>query len=153
MVVERDRPKQDNQPGTVAHRAAVPVERPRSLSRTDRPRGETAHDGEYDHRRPARAAVRRHLVHLPLAGRARDRLDDPHRGRLCRGRDRWLGGATSRVHVPLWRRVDIAGDRIVEMALWVIFADLDLIPIWVPLLVISRGAIVDTSVPSRMLKG
>jgi CDP-diacylglycerol--glycerol-3-phosphate 3-phosphatidyltransferase len=38
---------------------------------------------------------------------------------------------------------DIAGDRIVENALWVIFADLDLIPIWVPLLVMSRGFIVD----------
>lgn len=38
---------------------------------------------------------------------------------------------------------DIAGDRIVENALWIIFADLKLIPIWVPLLVISRGFIVD----------
>jgi CDP-diacylglycerol--glycerol-3-phosphate 3-phosphatidyltransferase len=38
---------------------------------------------------------------------------------------------------------DIAGDRMVENALWIIFADLDLIPIWVPLLVISRGFIVD----------
>lgn len=38
---------------------------------------------------------------------------------------------------------DIAGDRMVENALWVIFADLDLIPIWVPLLVLSRGFIVD----------
>jgi CDP-diacylglycerol---glycerol-3-phosphate 3-phosphatidyltransferase len=38
---------------------------------------------------------------------------------------------------------DIAGDRIVENALWIIFADLDLLPVWVPLLVISRGFIVD----------
>lgn len=38
---------------------------------------------------------------------------------------------------------DIAGDRIVENVLWIIFADLSLIPIWVPLLVISRGFIVD----------
>lgn len=38
---------------------------------------------------------------------------------------------------------DIAGDRIVENVLWIIFADLGLIPIWVPLLVISRGFIVD----------
>jgi len=38
---------------------------------------------------------------------------------------------------------DIAGDRIVENVLWIIFADLALIPIWVPLLVISRGFIVD----------
>lgn len=38
---------------------------------------------------------------------------------------------------------DIAGDRMVENALWIIFADLDLLPIWVPLLVLSRGFIVD----------
>jgi CDP-diacylglycerol--glycerol-3-phosphate 3-phosphatidyltransferase len=38
---------------------------------------------------------------------------------------------------------DIAGDRIVENVLWVIFADLDLIPIWVPLMVITRGFLVD----------
>jgi CDP-diacylglycerol--glycerol-3-phosphate 3-phosphatidyltransferase len=38
---------------------------------------------------------------------------------------------------------DIAGDRIVENVFWVVFADLDLIPIWVPLLVITRGFIVD----------
>lgn len=38
---------------------------------------------------------------------------------------------------------DIAGDRIVENALWVIFADLRLIPVWVPLLVLTRGFIVD----------
>src|SRR5215212_7876701 len=38
---------------------------------------------------------------------------------------------------------DIAGDRIVENVLWVVFADLGLVPIWVPLLVITRGFIVD----------
>lgn len=38
---------------------------------------------------------------------------------------------------------DILGDRIVENALWVIFADLDLIPVWVPLMVLTRGFIVD----------
>ncbi len=38
---------------------------------------------------------------------------------------------------------DIAGDRIVENVLWVVFADLDLVPIWVPLLVITRGFVVD----------
>lgn len=38
---------------------------------------------------------------------------------------------------------DILGDRIVENALWVVFADLELIPIWVPLLALSRGFIVD----------
>ena len=38
---------------------------------------------------------------------------------------------------------DIAGDRIVENVLWVIFADLGLVPIWVPLLVLTRGFLVD----------
>lgn len=38
---------------------------------------------------------------------------------------------------------DIASDRIVENALWVIFADLNLIPIWIPLLVLTRGFMVD----------
>lgn len=38
---------------------------------------------------------------------------------------------------------DIAGDRIAENALWVIFADLNKLPIWVPLLVITRGFLVD----------
>jgi CDP-diacylglycerol---glycerol-3-phosphate 3-phosphatidyltransferase len=38
---------------------------------------------------------------------------------------------------------DIAGDRIVENALWVVFAHLRLIPVWVPLLVLTRGFIID----------
>jgi CDP-diacylglycerol--glycerol-3-phosphate 3-phosphatidyltransferase len=38
---------------------------------------------------------------------------------------------------------DILGDRIVENALWVIFADLDLIPVWIPLMVRTRGFVVD----------
>lgn len=38
---------------------------------------------------------------------------------------------------------DISGDRIVENALWIIFSDLGLLPVWVPLLVLSRGFIVD----------
>lgn len=38
---------------------------------------------------------------------------------------------------------DIAGDRIVENALWVIFAELQLIPVWIPLLVLTRSFVVD----------
>ena len=38
---------------------------------------------------------------------------------------------------------DIAGDRMVENCLWVVFAHLHVIPVWVPLLVLSRGFIVD----------
>ena len=39
---------------------------------------------------------------------------------------------------------DIAGDRVVENCLWVVFAHLHLIPVWVPLLVLTRGFIVDS---------
>jgi CDP-diacylglycerol--glycerol-3-phosphate 3-phosphatidyltransferase len=39
---------------------------------------------------------------------------------------------------------DIAGDRIVELTLWMVAADIDLVPIWVPLVFIIRGVIVDT---------
>ena len=38
---------------------------------------------------------------------------------------------------------DIAGDRIAENALWITFAHLDLIPVWMPLLVMTRGFLVD----------
>jgi CDP-diacylglycerol--glycerol-3-phosphate 3-phosphatidyltransferase len=39
---------------------------------------------------------------------------------------------------------DIAGDRIVELTLWVVAADTDLVRAWVPLVFIWRGVIVDT---------
>jgi len=39
--------------------------------------------------------------------------------------------------------LDIAADRTVELVLWVIVADLDLVPIVVPLAVIARGVFVD----------
>jgi CDP-diacylglycerol--glycerol-3-phosphate 3-phosphatidyltransferase len=39
---------------------------------------------------------------------------------------------------------DIAGDRIVELTLWIVAADVDLVPVWVPLVFIMRGVIVDT---------
>lgn len=38
---------------------------------------------------------------------------------------------------------DIAGDRIVENVFWVIFAELQLVPVWIPLLVLTRGFVVD----------
>ncbi|MDP9358558.1 MAG: CDP-alcohol phosphatidyltransferase family protein [Chloroflexota bacterium] len=38
---------------------------------------------------------------------------------------------------------DIAGDRIVENVLWVVFAHLGHVPVWVPLLVLTRGFVVD----------
>jgi CDP-diacylglycerol--glycerol-3-phosphate 3-phosphatidyltransferase len=39
--------------------------------------------------------------------------------------------------------LDIAMDRLVEFVLWVCFSDLGLIPVWVPLIVITRGMTVD----------
>lgn len=40
--------------------------------------------------------------------------------------------------------LDIAVDRIVEISLWVVLADLDLVPVWVPLVFVARGGLVDT---------
>jgi CDP-diacylglycerol---glycerol-3-phosphate 3-phosphatidyltransferase len=39
---------------------------------------------------------------------------------------------------------DIAGDRIVELTLWIVAADVDLVPVWVPIVFIMRGVVVDT---------
>jgi len=38
---------------------------------------------------------------------------------------------------------DIAGDRIVELTMWIVLAHLTLVPIWVPLVFVIRGTIVD----------
>ena len=38
---------------------------------------------------------------------------------------------------------DIVGDRVVEVACWIVFSDLGLIPVWVPLLVVARAFVVD----------
>ncbi len=58
------------------------------------------------------------------------------------GLDGWVArkrGSTS----PFGAVFDIAGDRVAENALWIIFADLDLIPVWIPLMVMTRGFLVD----------
>jgi CDP-diacylglycerol--glycerol-3-phosphate 3-phosphatidyltransferase len=58
------------------------------------------------------------------------------------GLDGWVArrrGSTSQFGAMF----DIAGDRVVENALWIVFADLDLIGVWVPLLVMTRGFLVD----------
>ncbi len=51
---------------------------------------------------------------------------------------RKTGGETK-----LGSALDIAMDRLVELVLWISFADLRLIPVWVPLIVLARGAAVD----------
>ncbi len=39
--------------------------------------------------------------------------------------------------------LDIAGDRVVEMMYWIVFAVLNWIPVWIPLLYLVRGTFVD----------
>jgi CDP-diacylglycerol--glycerol-3-phosphate 3-phosphatidyltransferase len=40
--------------------------------------------------------------------------------------------------------LDVAADRALELILWVVYADLDLIPVAVPLIVITRAVLVDS---------
>jgi CDP-diacylglycerol--glycerol-3-phosphate 3-phosphatidyltransferase len=39
--------------------------------------------------------------------------------------------------------LDIAGDRIVEMTYWIAFSALNWVPVWVPLLFLVRGTLID----------
>jgi CDP-diacylglycerol--glycerol-3-phosphate 3-phosphatidyltransferase len=45
---------------------------------------------------------------------------------------------------PFGAVIDILGDRIVENTLWIVFAHLRLIPVWVPVVVVARGFVTDT---------
>lgn len=45
---------------------------------------------------------------------------------------------------------DIAGDRIVELTMWIVLSDLDLVPVWVPIVFVVRGTIVDAIRASQM---
>jgi CDP-diacylglycerol---glycerol-3-phosphate 3-phosphatidyltransferase len=45
---------------------------------------------------------------------------------------------------------DIAGDRVVELTLWIVLADLDLVPVWVPIVFVFRGTIVDAIRASQL---
>jgi len=59
----------------------------------------------------------------------------------------WLDGYLARKlneSTLLGSLLDIAGDRIVEVVLWICMADLNLVPIWIPIVVISRGILTDT---------
>ena len=58
----------------------------------------------------------------------------------------WLDGFVARKYhlaTAFGGVVDVAGDRIVENSLWISFAYLQLIPLWAPLIVISRSFITD----------
>jgi CDP-diacylglycerol--glycerol-3-phosphate 3-phosphatidyltransferase len=39
---------------------------------------------------------------------------------------------------------DIASDRMIELAMWIVLVDLDIVAVWVPLVFIIRGTLVDT---------
>ncbi|MEW6323839.1 MAG: CDP-alcohol phosphatidyltransferase family protein [Nitrospirota bacterium] len=58
----------------------------------------------------------------------------------------WLDGVLARrnhTDTPFGAVMDILGDRIVENALWIVFAHLRLIPVWVPIVVVVRGFVTD----------
>ncbi|MBI2383675.1 MAG: CDP-alcohol phosphatidyltransferase family protein [Gammaproteobacteria bacterium] len=58
------------------------------------------------------------------------------------GVDGWI--ARARHEESLFGSIyDIAADRIVENVLWLVLADLDLIPVWVALVFLTRGILVD----------
>lgn len=40
--------------------------------------------------------------------------------------------------------LDITGDRIIENVMWIVFAHLQLVSIWIPIIVISRGFMTDS---------
>lgn len=59
----------------------------------------------------------------------------------------WLDGYVARSRnaaTPFGAMMDILGDRIVENTLWIVFAHLHLIPVWVPIVVMIRGFLTDS---------
>jgi CDP-diacylglycerol--glycerol-3-phosphate 3-phosphatidyltransferase len=62
------------------------------------------------------------------------------------GRD-WYDGYLARkldVETKFGGVLDIAGDRLVESVVWITFAHVGLVPVWVPIIIISRGLITDS---------
>ncbi len=49
--------------------------------------------------------------------------------------------------------LDIAVDRVVEQALWVVYAYLGLVPLWAPIIVIARGVMTDALRSYVLAKG
>ncbi len=59
----------------------------------------------------------------------------------------WLDGFLARklhISTTLGSVLDITGDRIVENVLWIVLSDLRLIPVWIPIVVVSRGIMTDS---------
>ena len=68
----------------------------------------------------------------------------------------WLDGVAARrweCASKVGGLLDIAGDRIAENVWWVTFAWLRLIPLWVPIVVLSRGFVIDTLRSYALSKG
>jgi CDP-diacylglycerol--glycerol-3-phosphate 3-phosphatidyltransferase len=68
----------------------------------------------------------------------------------------WLDGVVARRYrceSKMGGILDIVGDRIVENVWWMIFAWLRLIPLWVPIVVVSRGLITDAIRSYTLSKG
>ncbi len=66
----------------------------------------------------------------------------------------WLDGFLARkLHQSsqLGSVLDIAGDRIIETVLWIVLADLELVPVWIPIAVTSRAILTD-SIRNYLLK-
>lgn len=79
-----------------------------------------------------RAAPAWQIVHLPLAAVIF----------LMDGLDGWV--ARRRNEATVFGSIfDIAADRVVEIVLWLVLADLGAVPVWVPIVFIVRGNIVD----------
>lgn len=49
--------------------------------------------------------------------------------------------------------LDITGDRIVENVFWIVFADLEIIPMWIPIIVMSRGFMTDAIRSQALTEG
>ncbi len=59
----------------------------------------------------------------------------------------WLDGHLARTlnqESQLGSVLDIAADRMFESVLWIVLADLGAIPVWIPIVVISRGILTDS---------
>ncbi len=58
----------------------------------------------------------------------------------------WLDGVVARRRGQaddVGAVMDILGDRMVENVLWIVFADIGLVPVWIPLVIIMRGLVTD----------
>ncbi len=68
------------------------------------------------------------------------------------GLDGWV--ARRRGETSMFGAVfDIAADRVVEAVLWLVLADLGLVPIWVAILFVTRGVLVDSIRYARVAAG